>query len=370
MSMKRSARFLLLSILLHALVIVAGAFLLRAFYRPSHKSMLDITLIQYESVREAPVQDILQDDMLEPKPTKTAGSQAKATAVRTAPPEAAPIKPEPEAQSDEAAPLPPPETGEAYIALAGAGMFSLSHKVLVSAADSVETEKPVISGPDKALAGYFSSIKANTKISAVPYDARLFKFRNDLEDFWNPEFSEIHEETVKKAMVKWAKNYKKAVRHYGKTGQPYSGSSSSNYGSNEKTGDPNEQGLKLLDTYNEIAESDAWTTSVRVVVDLDLDGKGGWRVSIAKPSGHASYDHEAVEDLEKALGSKSLSLSKDPIKLRLALEADFSITPPLPMAGFSFDLALKHFDLSYPLKKKIRKHIRLLDISYPETEIG
>jgi len=310
-----------------------------------------------------------RDDVQEPKPAKPAESKAETAAVTHAQPEPASPAPQPEVQQSQAAPLPPPETKEADLAQAGPGMFSLSHKVLSNAAETGGIEKPVITGPDKALAEYFGAIKAKTKVSAVPYDAHLYTMKNDLEDFWNPEFSEIHEDTIKKAVVKWAKNYKKAAKHYGKTGQP-SGSSSSGDGADGNMGGPDEQGPNLLDTYNDIAESDAWTTSVRVVVDLELDGKGGWRVSIAKPSGHGSYDDEAVEDLEKALGSKSLSLPEGPIKLRLALEADFSITPPLPMAGFGFDLALKYFDFSYPLKKKISKRIRLLDVSYPEPEPG
>lgn len=364
MSMKRSARFLVLSILLHALVIVVGAFLLRDSFRAAHEETIDIDLIRYESVEE-PRPDMPDEEILEPEP---AGSRSPTAAVKKAMPEPESPPPGPEtAEPVEAAP-PPPEAEKADMAKAGPGMFSLSHKVLSGAVDPGEIEKPVLSGPDKALAEYFGAVKAKTKVSAVPYDARLYALKNDLEDFWDPEFSEIHEETIKKAVVKWAKNYKKAAKHYGKTGQP-SGSSSGD-GADGEDGGPDKQGPNLLDTYNDIAESDAWTTSVRVVVDLELDGKGGWRVSIAKPSGHGSYDDEAVDDLEKALKSKSLTLPEGPIKLRLALEADFSITPPLPMAGFGFDLALKYFDFSYPLKKKISKRIRLLDVSYPGPEAG
>lgn len=365
MTMKRSARFLVLSVLLHALVIVVGAFLLRHSYRSAQEERLHINLIQYESLEEPPPPDKPEDEVVEAEPAE---SPQPAEAARQALSEPQVTEAEPEPAAPAQIPPQPQETEKIDMAKAGPGMFSLSHKVLSSAAETDGMEKPVLSGPDKALAGYFGAIKAKTKISAVPYDARFYTFKNDLEDFWNPEFSEIHEETIKKAVVKWAKNYKKAAKHYGKTGQP-SGSSSGD-GAEGKIGGPDDAGPNLLDTYNDIAESDAWTTSVRVVVDLELDGKGGWRVSIAKPSGHGSYDDEAVEDLEKALKSKSLTLPDGPIKLRLALEADFSITPPLPMAGFGFDLALKYFDFSYPLKKKISKRIRLLDVSYPEPEAG
>jgi hypothetical protein len=360
MPMKRSARFLVLSILLHALVIAAAAFLLRASHGPAREDRLDIAVIQYERAEEPPSPDMPEHETAAPESAKI---PRPARVVEKAPGEPEFALPEP------AEALPPPhETDKADMAAAGPKMFSLSHKVLSSAAEPTGIEKPVLSGPDKALAETFGAVKAKTKVSTVPYDARLYTFKNDLEDFWDPEFSEIHEDTIKKAVVKWARSYKKAAKHYGKTGQP-SGSSSGD-GTDEKTGGPDDAGPNLLDTYNDIAGSDAWTTSAAVVVDLELDGKGGWRVSIAKPSGHGSYDDEAVEDLEKALGSKSLSLPEGPIKLRLALEADFSITPPLPMAGFGFDLALKHFDFSYPLKKKISKRIRLLDVSTPGPEPG
>ena len=361
MAMKRSVRFLVLSVLLHALVIVVAAFLLRASHGPVQEDRLDIAVIQYESAEESTPTDMPDHEAAAAEPAEIS---RPARVV-----EKAPGEPEFSLPAPAEAPPQPLETDKVDMAEAGPAMFSLSHKVLSSAAESDGIEKPVLSGPDKALAEYFGAIKEKTKVSAVPYDSRLYAMKNDLEDFWDPEFSEIHEDTFKKAMVKWAKSYKKSVKHYGKTGQP-PGSSSSEGGADGKIGGPDDPGPNLLDTYNDIADSDAWTTSVAVVVDLELDGKGGWRVSIARPSGHGSYDDEAVEDLEKALGSKSITLPEGPIKLRLSLEADFSITPPLPMAGFGFDLALKYFDFSYPLKKKISKRIRLLDVSYPGPEPG
>lgn len=365
MTMKRSVRFLVLSVLLHALVIVVGAFLLRQSYRSAQEERIHINLIQYESLEEPPPPDRPEDEVVEPEPAE---SPQPVKAAKQAPFEPQVTEPEPEPAAPAEIPPLPQETEKVDMAKAGPGMFSLSHKVLSSAAETDGIEKPVLSGPDKALADYFGAIKEKTKVSAVPYDSSLYAMKNDLEDFWDPEFSEIHEDTFKKAVVKWAKNYKKSVKHYGKTGQPPG--SSSGDGADGKIGGPDDAGPNLLDTYNDIADSDAWTTSVAVVVDLELDGKGGWRVSIARPSGHASYDDEAVEDLEKALGSKSITLPEGPIKLRLSLETDFSITPPLPMAGFGFDLALKYFDFSYPLKKKISKRIRLLDVSYPGPEPG
>jgi hypothetical protein len=86
----------------------------------------------------------------------------------------------------------------------------------------------------------------------------------------------------------------------------------------------------------------------------------------ASGSGYSSVDEAGIEAVHKALEANPELVPAYEAETRWALEADFSVMPPLPVVGFSFDLALGHFETAYPLKKSVSRRIKLLAVEVPE----
>ena len=237
-------------------------------------------------------------------------------------------------------------------------IFKLSPAVLSKSVKMPKEHTTEPSCPDAMLEELFSEIKAESNIETAKYDYNISKMRLEFEDRWTPDFAEVQINSMKKAAVKWAKQWQKNAKQYAKTGtlpgtRPDGKDDMPHLG---KTG------IGVLDTYNDMKESGMFTTTIRLILDLDFDGKGGWHVDIYQPSGHPMFDKEAVDEIESVLSSKTLKLPDEAVKTQWALEADFSVLPPLPVAGFSFDIGLKKFEWAYPLKKSISKRIRLLAV--------
>ena len=106
-------------------------------------------------------------------------------------------------------------------------------------------------------------------------------------------------------------------------------------------------------TLEPIRSSDKVITLVEVMPQQD----GSWAVRLLGPSGHRIHDRQLVLDLEKAV--KGLAPWKDGFGwvLRFTLTAEFTIIPPVPAVGFSFDEALLTGSFLYPLKKILHKSI-------------
>ena len=153
------------------------------------------------------------------------------------------------------------------------------------------------------------------------------------------------------------------VIHYGKTGSPVEEPPT-----NKFYGDVKPQDLGILDTYEQLEKSDAFTTRARLVVRIDFDGKGGWKVKKLSGSGYSDVDHAAMKAVHEALEVHDDLVPDYEAKTKWALEADFTVLPPLPVAGFTFDLALGVFETAYPLKKTVRRRIKLLAVDLQEPE--
>jgi hypothetical protein len=240
-------------------------------------------------------------------------------------------------------------------------MFVLSYGVLSRSVKEQPGCEKEPSGPDKALADFFGDFKAKQKVEDGGVDPMFIKLKNGLEERWSPGFDQVEVDSFKKTIAKWLKQYQKSAETFGKTGSTGDKSPAKDHEDYEIV-NKNGQGDGILESYGEVQKSGAWTTSVQLVVDLDFDGKGGWKLAIHRPSGHPRFDEEAARDLEHALESKELQLPDVAVKTRWALEADFTILPLLPVAGINFDFVLKQFNTAYPLKKKISKRIRLLAV--------
>jgi hypothetical protein len=364
--MKRMTRFLLLSLLAHVLLFAILSFLPGPPDESRNESVIDITMIrlpdQEKTIRDAASYEkqasVEREDRTAPA-AKTGRRRAAGTQ---------PALPETESVAGQQAFVQEPRSGpedaetEKPPTVIGPDIFTLSYDVLSSSVEQPEDDE---TGLDKVLGEYFADVTARNKVIDGDYDYSLLKLKSGMEDQWNPEFNEIHTDSFKKVVVKWAKNYKKAAKSYGETGTMPGASAGTGM---EDIGGSDKKHAYLLDMYDHVSESGAWTTNVRLVVDLDFDGKGTWSLSVHKPSGHSDFDEEAIDDLSRALNSKELELPNDPVSTRWALEAAFSITPPLPVAGFDFDLAVKKFDLAYPLKKSVTKRITLLAVKVPDTK--
>jgi hypothetical protein len=156
-------------------------------------------------------------------------------------------------------------------------------------------------------------------------------------------------------------SWQKTAKTYGQTGSPVDDPPT-----NQFYGDVKEQDLGILDTYNQLEKADAFTTRARLVVRIDFDGKGGWKVRKLSGSGYKGVDEAAMKAVHEALEAHEDLVPGYEAKTKWALEADFTVLPPLPVAGFTFDLALGVFETAYPLKKSVKRRIKLLAVDLPD----
>ncbi len=241
------------------------------------------------------------------------------------------------------------------------GMFKLSWNVMSMSVDSppepaVEVEPGDVDG---MLTAYFEDLKAQKTVKQGAYDPDLMAMRDAVEDQWHPAFEQIHGGPLAEAPGKLLQGWKTQAETYGKTGSPVE----------DPTGPCEPEGWKppagIIDVNEQMVKSDAFTKRVAVGLVLSFDGEGGWTIGEVKPSGHPEFDEAAIEALATALVHAGTTIPMKKIKTAWSLQADFIVMPPLPVAGFSFDLALGHFELAYPLKKKIKHRMKLLAVYAP-----
>lgn len=90
-------------------------------------------------------------------------------------------------------------------------------------------------------------------------------------------------------------------------------------------------------------------------------------VELLRPSRDRAMDRTALEDVRaaaqllpvpppEALGDRERLVSL------WEFEMIISITPPVPVVAFEFDLVLKHFDARTPLDRRIYKRVRLVEV--------
>lgn len=238
--------------------------------------------------------------------------------------------------------------------------FKLSYPVLAQTLGPLHPGQEK-QGVDGMLEEYFSDLAAYKAVKHGEYDLALLDLRDRMEDMWHPVFGQIHESPLGSAAGKWIEDWRKSAETYGKTGSPVDDPPT-----NKFYGDVEPEDLGILDTYEQLEKADVFTTRARLVVAVSFDGKGGWKVSKVQGSGYSSVDEAALEAVEEALEANPDLVPEYETLTRWALEADFSVAPPLPVAGFSFDLALGHFEAVYPLKKRVSRRIKLLAVKVPK----
>lgn len=238
--------------------------------------------------------------------------------------------------------------------------FKLSYEVLSQTLGPLEVEEPGPPEGDGMLASYLHDLEGYKAVKYGKYDPGLLVLRDAMEDFWHPGFDQIQDSPLKGSFGKMLRSWQETAQTYGKSGSPVDDPPTNQY-----YGDVEPQDLGILDTYEQLEKSDAFTTRARLVVRLTFDGKGGWKLEKVQGSGHSTVDDAAIQAVGQALEANPELVPRTRTKTRWALEADFTVLPPLPVAGFTFDLSLGVFETAYPLKKIVRRRIKLLAV---ETE--
>jgi len=282
----------------------------------------------------------------------------------TAPPAPRPARrPAPVVEVDPppAPPLPAPAPEQAPQSFKS-NPFKLSYGVLAETLGPLDVEQAP-EDVDGMLGAYFDDLEAYKVVKYGTYDPGLLTLRDGMEDFWHPKFDQIHDSPLKGSVGKMLESWQKTAKTYGETGSPVEDPPTNQY-----YGDVEKQDLGILDTYEQLEKSDAFTTRARLVVRIDFDGKGGWKVKKLSGSGYPEVDQAAMEAVHEALEVHTDLVPDYEARTKWALEADFTVLPPLPVAGFTFDLALGVFETAYPLKKSVSRRIKLLAVDLPEPE--
>lgn len=359
---KKKILFLCFSVLLHGTVLVLMSAVWRSWPVPDAGKALSVILLEIDApeAQKPPKTEAQPPSAITPElVSKPVPSSREKTAAALFP---------------DASPAPAPETEEQTVPAVVAGpapekesppenlskMFTLSYGAYAKAVGT-EEKSPEPEGAEKVLAEFFADYKAAQAVEDGAYDERFLQMKHSMEDAWDPGFEQIGKSFFAESVSSWFKSYKSTAKSYGKTGT-FGGKKPKKEHEDFDILDEEAQGDGILDKYEEVESASMWTATLAVVLDVGFDGKGGWTIDVVKPSGSKAFDEGAVEDMQRALKSKKLKLPKNAVGSRWKLQADFTILPPLPMAGFSFDLVLKHFESAYPLKKKIRKGIKLLAV--------
>jgi hypothetical protein len=165
----------------------------------------------------------------------------------------------------------------------------------------------------------------------------------------------------------FAKAWKQQAESYGASGSPYGRESQLNPDDIPLVGNSDMQELarqRRLRAQLREQSRESRRALVRVVQD-----RSGRLVSVEllRPSRDRATDRTALEDVQasaqllpvpppEALGDRERLVSL------WEFEMIVSITPPVPVVAFEFDLALKHFDARTPLDRRIYKRVRLVEI--------
>lgn len=349
-----------LSVALH-LVLAAG--LVRLLRQPSGadpERILQVSLMDPGTAGDD--QPPQARPAVEQSPPETA-SGASLPPIRPRPASSAGSRPGPPAEPVPAetpvTEMPPQEQKPAKLELTPS-MFQLSHEVLSASVDMPLEEKVAHDDVEGMLTAWVEDMKAAKDVDQGHYDPGLMAMRNDVEAQWHPGFDQIQGGPLQEAGGKLLKSWKKNAELYGKTGSPVPDPAGPYQPGDQKTSP------SIIDVKDQMDETGSFTKRVVMGVTIHFDGEGNWQFGAIESSGHQQFDEAALTAIEQALDAPDAVLPDDPMKTRWAMEADFMVQPPLPVAGFSFDLALQHFEVGYPLKKKVKWRMKLVAVHQTE----
>jgi hypothetical protein len=99
------------------------------------------------------------------------------------------------------------------------------------------------------------------------------------------------------------------------------------------------------------------SNKVATVIEIWPREDGTWGVRIVGPSGHRLHDRELLADVGRMAAALPPWQNGHGWLMRYTLVAEFTIIPPVPAVGFSFDEALLTGSFLYPLKKILAKTV-------------
>jgi len=165
----------------------------------------------------------------------------------------------------------------------------------------------------------------------------------------------------------FASLYARQAETYGRSGSPWEKETSLNPDSVPLVGNGDMQELALQRRVRQqMRERSRESRRALVRVVQDRHGKL-LSVELLRRSPSRDLDQSALEDVRaaartlpvpppEALGDRERLVSLWEFELVV------SISPPVPMVTFEFDLALRHFDARVPLDRRIYKRVRLVAV--------
>ena len=113
--------------------------------------------------------------------------------------------------------------------------------------------------------------------------------------------------------------------------------------------------IGALDLQRAAAMSDDYGHQVVALVEVRFDLQGLGAARLVASSGHPLYDQAALGSVHKAISNTwGDTLPQGPVRTLVAMQGQYTILPPLPVVGFSFDEMLGNFEWMYPLKKMVK----------------
>jgi TonB family protein len=165
----------------------------------------------------------------------------------------------------------------------------------------------------------------------------------------------------------FAKVWKQQAEAYGASGSPHGREAPLTPDEVPLVGNSDLQELALQRRLrNRLREQSRESRRALVRVVQDRSGRL-LSVELLRPSRDRAMDRTALEDVRAAaqllpVPPTEATGDRERLVSLWEFEVIVSITPPVPVVAFEFDLALKHFDARTPLDRRIYKRVRLVEI--------
>lgn len=202
------------------------------------------------------------------------------------------------------------------------------------------------------LSSYLADLAACDRVHSGHFDQAWIELTQRIEHYWTPSFEQILDSKISQVSGAWLADMAwKTARGWYKDTQM-----------NRKDpfvrpqrieGDAASAGwASVLDLNRDAASDDDFGNKVIALVEIRFGSDGQKSTRLAESSGHPLFDKAAMQGVGKALENKwGDELPKGPVRTIIAMEGHYTILPPLPVVGFTFDEMLGLFDTIYPLKK-------------------
>jgi TonB family protein len=168
-----------------------------------------------------------------------------------------------------------------------------------------------------------------------------------------------------RGLTGFAKVWQQQAESYGSAGTPYAREAHLDPDAVPLVGNGDMQELALQRRMRQKLREKA-RESRRALVRVVQDRSGHLlSVELLRPSRDRAMDRAALEDVRAAaqllpVPPPEALGGREQLASLWEFELIVSITPPVPVIAFEFDLALKHFDARTPLDRRIYKRVRLV----------